>query len=107
MLGAMARRARTVRREAARTLTKEVRAREKLATAGPGGAADRPIGVVSASVVELRARESPCVQCAGTMDLVRHQAAPGAPDLRVVHLVCRLCHAPRTLWFRLEARLPS
>jgi hypothetical protein len=110
MLGAMAarsRRPRTERRKAARQLTGEVRAREKLAAAGPGGAADRPITVVSASLVEPRARETPCVQCAGTLDLVRHQGSAGAPDLREVNLICRLCHTPRTIWFRIEARLPS
>jgi hypothetical protein len=101
------RRLRSERRQAARALTKEVRGREKLAAAGPGGAADRAIVVTSASVVELRAREWPCVQCGGVLELRSHQVAPGAPELRTVQLVCRLCHAPRTLWFRIEARLPS
>jgi hypothetical protein len=103
-------RSRTERRAAERSLRKEVVTRERLAAAAPGGARDRPIVVPSASVVESMARSTPCVQCGGELELRAH-AAPAAAAatgrLRLARLVCRLCHAPRELWFRIEAPLPS
>ncbi len=83
-----------------RALRKEVGVRERLAAAAPGGAADRPLVVASASVIEGRARSVPCIQCGGELDLRQHRAGSGA--LRVVALVCRLCHAPREIWFKIE-----
>jgi hypothetical protein len=102
------RRPRTDRRARQRELRKEIRATEKLATQAPGGARDRPITVVSASVVESIARSTPCVQCGGELSLKDH-AAPtdGQGRLRLCHLVCKQCHAPRELWFSIETPLPS
>jgi hypothetical protein len=101
-------RSRTERRETARSLRKEVVARERLAAAGPGGARDRPIVIPSASVVESMARSTPCVQCGGALELRDHAAPPdGKGRLRLARLVCRLCHAPRELWFSIETSLPS
>jgi hypothetical protein len=94
-------RPRTERRQAERALRKDVGARQRLAASGPGGAADRPLVVASASVIEGRARSIPCIQCGGELELRQHRAE--AAGLRRVELVCRLCHAPRDLWFRIEA----
>jgi hypothetical protein len=101
-------RSRTERRETERALRKEVVARERLAAAAPGGARDRPIVVGSASVIESIARSTPCVQCGGELSLQDHAAPPdGQGRLRVTRMVCRLCHAPRELWFTIEKPLPS
>ena len=93
-------RPRTQRREAERALRKDVAARQRLAASGPGGAADRPLVVSSASVIEGRARSVRCIQCGGELDLLQHRAE-GA--LRRVELACRLCHATRHLYFKIEA----
>jgi hypothetical protein len=102
-------RARTARREQERDARKQerelrsaVRALETLAANGPGGSRERAIAVASSSVVEVKARATPCIQCGGELDL-RHHAADvhGGTQYRTVALVCRRCHAPRTLWFRL------
>jgi hypothetical protein len=101
-------RSRTERREAERVLRKEVVVREKLAATAPGGARDRPLVVVSASVIESMARSTPCVQCGGELSLQDHAApADGQGRLRVCRMICRLCHAPRELWFTVETPLPS
>jgi hypothetical protein len=101
-------RPRTQRREQERDLRKTVREREKLAAAVPGGAPDRPLVVASASVIEGMARATPCVQCGAELILSDHAAdVHQGTAVRVVRLVCRLCHAPRVLWFRVETHLPS
>jgi hypothetical protein len=98
----MVRRPRAARREQQRALRKEVRAREKLAAEAPGGSAEAAIVVASAALVEPSARSARCVQCGGELDVVAHDVAPGAPQVRVARVVCRLCHTPRRIWFRLE-----
>jgi hypothetical protein len=98
-------RARTARREADRTLRKDVKTRQRLVEAAPGGAADRPLTVRSTSVIEVEARSLPCVQCGGELDLRQHAAS--GPLLRVVKLVCRICHTPREVWFRVEPALAN
>jgi hypothetical protein len=106
----VAKRPRTDRRRSERALRKQVGARERLAAAAPGGARDRPIAVASASVIDGKARSTPCVQCGGELDVLGDAAPPdGGGTLRVVRLVCRRCHAPRQMWFRIEASrmLPS
>ena len=101
-------RSRTERRERERSLRKEVRERERLAAAALGGNRDRPIVVPSASVVESVARSTPCVQCGGQLELRDHAApAEGQGKLRLCRLVCRLCHAPREIWFAIEAPLSN
>lgn len=101
-------RSRTERRQAERALRKDVVSRERLAAAAPGGARDRPIVVASASVIDSMARSTPCVQCAGALELRAHDApADAGGKLRLCRLICRLCHVPRELWFRVEAPLPS
>ena len=101
-------RPRTERRQAERALRKTVVDRERLAAAAPGGARDRAIPVPSASVIEPRALATRCVQCAGELELRQHAAPPdGGGTLRLVRLVCRLCHTPREIWFTIERPLPS
>jgi hypothetical protein len=97
-------RSRTERRELERALRKEVVARERLAAAAPGGAQDRPIVVATVSVIESMARSTPCVQCGGELELKDHAAVAG---LRSLRLVCRLCHAPREIWFSIEPPLTN
>lgn len=89
---------RTARRAAERDARKLVRDRERLAALEPGGSPERPIEVPSPSVIELRARGTPCPQCAGELAVDDHQTEAG---LRVVSVTCRRCHVSRRLWFRL------
>jgi len=94
-------RPRRKRREQERALRKEVRRTEALAGELPGGAPDRPIDVTSASVVDGKARATPCIHCGGELDLRGDRATSTARGvLREIALICRRCHAPRTLWFR-------
>ena len=79
-----------------------MRRTEGLAGDFPGGSAQRPIDVASASVVEGKARATPCIQCGGDLELRGDRATSTARGvLREIALVCRRCHAPRTLWFRI------
>jgi hypothetical protein len=92
---------RTKRREQERALRKLVRDTEELAGELPGGTPERPIDVAAASIVEAKARATPCIQCEGDLDLRSDRATSTARGvLREVALVCRRCHVPRTLWFR-------
>ena len=94
-------RPRRERRAQARALRKTVQQVEALAAELPGGAAERPIDVGAASVIEVKARATPCPQCGGELQIKGDQAHPTPRGLlRELTLVCRLCHAPRTLWFR-------
>ena len=68
----------------------------------PGGSPEQPIDVAAASVVEGKARATPCIQCGGDLELRGDRATSTARGvLRELALVCRRCHAPRTLWFRI------
>jgi hypothetical protein len=101
-------RPRTDRRERERELRKSVREREKLAAMAPGGGPAHPLVVTSASVIEGTARSTPCVQCGSELTLGDHTAETfQGQSLRLVRLVCRVCHAPRALWFRLQPELLS
>lgn len=99
-------RPRKARREQDRELRKEIARIERAARELPGGAADHPIDVASAAVVELKARAAPCLRCGGELEL-RHDRAASTPRgiLREIELTCRLCHAPRTLWFRVAPQV--
>jgi len=98
-------RSRSKRREQERELRKQVRLTEKLAGELPGGSAERPINVGSASVVEGKARATRCIQCGGELEL-RGDRATSTPRgiLREIAVACRGCHVPRTLWFRVVPR---
>lgn len=65
----------------------------------PGGEQARPITVDSAAVIEVRVAGMTCPQCEGEYSVKAHDAA-GA-GVRVVSVVCRLCHVARRIWFRL------
>ena len=98
-------RPRRQQRERARELRKQVRRTEQLAGQLPGASSDKPIDVASASVVEQKARATSCIQCGGDLEVRGDRATSTARGvLRVMALVCRRCHAPRTLWFRIAPR---
>jgi hypothetical protein len=101
-------RPRRERREHERALRKTVRTTERLATHLPGATPDHPVDVAAPAVVEIRARATPCPQCGGELE-VRGDRADSTPRgiLREVRVVCRLCHVPRTLWFRVTPRAAS
>jgi len=96
-------RPRRKQREQDRTLRKLVRRTEALVGELPGGSPERPIDVASASIVDGKARGTPCIQCGGDLEL-RGDRATTTPRgvLRELALACRRCHAPRTLWFRIK-----
>jgi hypothetical protein len=101
-------RKRTQRREQQRALGKTVASLERLAAQAEGGSRERPIALDSPAIVELRARQTPCLLCAGELEVRDHEAEFfGGEQLRVVSLACRSCHAPRRLWFRIGRLLPS
>jgi hypothetical protein len=95
-------RPRRQQREQQRVLRKSVRQLERLAAELPGGSPERPIDVTSASVVETKARAIQCVQCDATEMELRgdHATSTARGVLRELAMVCRQCHAARTLWFR-------
>ncbi|HEU0035059.1 MAG TPA: hypothetical protein VFQ53_30745 [Kofleriaceae bacterium] len=95
---------RTARREAERAAKKLVQDREKLARLVAGGSPERPIAVESPSVIEVRVRATPCPQCEGLLRVDDHRAEAG---LRAVDVTCTLCHAKRTLWFKLVSNEPN
>jgi hypothetical protein len=101
-------RPRRKRREQDRELRKQVARTETLAARLPGGSPQSPIDVTSAAVVEVKARATPCVQCGGPLELRGDRATSTTRGvLREIALVCRTCHAPRTLWFRVAATTPN
>jgi uncharacterized protein with PIN domain len=101
-------RPRTERRTRERDLRKGIRKVEALARALPGGSAATPIDVATSSLVELQARTTRCPQCNGELE-IRGDRAESTPRgvLRAMDLVCRLCHAPRTVWFRVTPAQPD
>jgi hypothetical protein len=101
-------RPRQLRREVERAARKAVRDTERLAAALPGADPERPLEVASASVVEVRARATPCVQCGGEL-AVKGDRAASTPRgvLRQLDMACRRCHAARSLWFRVAPAQPS
>ncbi len=89
----------TSRRRPDNALRRIVQERETIARMMPGGAADGPIRVSSAAVVEARVGNLECPQYEGTYRVDDHAfAGPGA---RAVAVRCRVCSTPRTLWFEL------
>ena len=97
-------RPRTERRVAERDLRRVVRARERIADLERGGAADYPLEVPSAAVIDGRAIAIPCIQCQGEYALVEHEREDG---LRKVSVKCRRCGAPRRFWFRIVEPGPN
>jgi hypothetical protein len=103
-------RKRTVAREAARQLgriTKNaLRDRERLAQLEAGGTPEHPIVVVSASLVEPKARALPCIACGAAVRLEDHAAKTirGAA-LRLAHTSCAMCEHERTIYFTISPPL--
>jgi hypothetical protein len=95
-------RARTVRREAARAAADLARDRERLFALDPGGSPERPLDVPAVSVIELRAATVACPRCDGEHRVEEHAAVTsGGVRLREARLACRSCGSRRSLWFRL------
>ena len=100
--------ARTERRAAERDARKQTHDRLRLATLEPGGHADRPLEVASASVIEPSAAAAPCVACGARVRVEDHavRTVDGVP-LRVVRVRCPTCGLARDLYFRIVVALPS
>lgn len=92
--------ARTARRTVAREAVKSAEAGIKLAALAVGGAADRPIVVTSASVIEPHASSLPCVACGESVRIDEH-VANAALGLRIVKVRCPRCGVRRELYFRI------
>ena len=95
------------RRRAAEGDARElVRARQELALLEPGGGPDRPIEVVSSSVIEIRAASLPCPLCQGGLRVEEQLAHKiDGRSLREVKVTCGQCGIPRSLWFRIATPL--
>jgi hypothetical protein len=73
----------------------------------PGGSRESPLAVSTPAVIEGRAGGLSCLICERPTELRDHAVVPGSGgSLRVVHLRCRVCHAPRQVWFRIEPPAP-
>jgi hypothetical protein len=93
-------RGRTKRREQRRAQVKEIRAREKLVRAAPGGTPGRAIEVSTPSVIEPMVRSERCHQCGGELEAADVDARSTDAGLRRVAVTrCKRCHAPREIWF--------
>lgn len=95
-----AKRPRTQRRADARATKKLIHDRERLWSLSPGGSPARPLTVPSPAVIDSRVAAMHCPQCDGEYTQRDHETRDGA---RVVSVVCKLCHVPRQIWFRLAA----
>lgn len=108
-----AKRNRTVRREVERAGVKLAQARLELAMLEPGGSAERPIEVSSASVVEPHATSLECPACGGPSRLEEHSAVTlpdkaGVPrSLRVAQVRCSRCSVVRRIYFRIAIALAN
>ena len=98
-------RERTERREREREATKLVRAKEKLAKLERGGTPEHPSEVASSAVIEVRIHGMQCPQCAGRYQIIDHRSA--GQGIRPVDVKCKICGAPRTLWFRIVSDEPN
>jgi hypothetical protein len=94
-------RARTRRREAQRAAEKLARQRASAFELGSGGAPQRAIPVLAASVVDAHARSLPCPRCGAEQQLEEHLARViGEVGLREARMVCKVCHGRISIWFR-------
>jgi hypothetical protein len=101
-------RPRAQRREGERALAKLKDARQRLFELEVGGAPERPLPVVSATVVETHAESVPCPRCNGKHEVVEHVAVTVAGiRLREARLRCRQCGTSRSLWFRINDGGPN
>jgi len=101
-------RRRSVVRADARRLAKDLRDRARLVALEPGGAADRPIAVSSASLVEPKAIAPPCAMCGANIRLSGHAAKTiGGVPLRLARVLCPMCGHERTIYFCIAPPLPN
>ncbi len=101
-------RPRTQRRETARAVGKLQDARQRLFELELGGAAERPLPVVSAAVVEIHAESVPCPRCGAKHEVVEHVAVTVTGiRLREARVRCRQCGTIRSLWFRINDLGPN
>ncbi|MFO0643375.1 MAG: hypothetical protein U0183_29380 [Polyangiaceae bacterium] len=100
-------RSRTLRREADRTEKKLLDARMALSRLEPGGSAEHPIEVSTASLVEPTARAMPCPACGGHVRVRDHTAETIAGRrLRVAKVDCARCGTEVSRYFTIaEPRL--
>ncbi len=99
---------RTVRRALDRESEKLSKDREKLASLEAGGAPDRPIEVVTSSVIEGYAASMPCARCTQPVRVVEHTAETiGGARVRVVRVQCSSCGTTRPVYFRIVSALPN
>ncbi len=101
-------RPRAARRERGRILKKLGDQREKLARLEAGGSANNPLVVSSASQIEPRAENEPCLRCGERARVSEHAARTiDGARLRVVITTCPKCGARRTLYFRISEALEN
>ena len=94
------------RRAHTRAEEKLGRTRERLARLAPGGEANHPLDVTSASVIEPQARSMPCPKCLGPCSLIEHAAETREGHrLRIAHTICRACGSRRAIYFRIAGDL--
>jgi len=76
--------------------------REKLFRLSPGGSPERPLDVVSASMIEPHVSSLSCPRCSRLLLLDEHAAIVVAGSrLRETRLRCSGCASRRSLWFRI------
>ena len=98
--------ARNLKREADRNTVKLRRDVERVERASAGGSEDRPIEIVSASLVDVLAVADPCPLCGGELRLESHDAETlGEKRLRVARVVCKMCRSPWERFYRIVANV--
>lgn len=91
---------RAQRRAESRRDAKVVRDRERLAALEPGGSPSRPIEVVTAALVEPKARSMPCAVCGEAVRVADHTAETvNGVALRLAHVACPSCDHARVVYF--------
>jgi hypothetical protein len=97
-------RARTIQRQARVASEKLANARNRLLDLGPGGSAEHPVDVATASLVEPKAEGVSCPRCEAPFAVEAHEAVTTPQGrLRQVTVHCKTCGFRRPLWFRIVA----
>jgi hypothetical protein len=101
-------RARTARREDARAAGRLLRAKEALAVLEPGGTAERPIEVESASQIEVHARSMTCPACGEPWHVEEHVVeVHDGRTIRVVRARSPQCGRRRRIYFAIVPALAN
>jgi hypothetical protein len=94
--------ARNLRRKAERDTEKLRDDVVRVERAKAGGSFERPVDVVSASLVDVLAVSEPCPLCGGELRLDEHAVETrGEVRVRVARLVCKMCRAPWQRFYRI------